>query len=230
MSAEKRKYESPRQVERQSNILARARDMLSDVGYSGMTMRGLAENACVAPATLYNLYGGKDELIIAAVEDLLKVLGARAAESGEGEGIGALLATARVTGAQIQATPKYAEAMTRALFKVERDHPLVDVLFARGHPHVAAQLEIAQRKGEILPDVDTDMVARHLTGQGWSTMMLWMMGMLPIDKLVVERERNVIMTLIGITRGSARKGLEARLNELGWGQGKAKSQRAGRTK
>jgi hypothetical protein len=61
-------------------------------------------------------------------------------------------------------------------------------------------------------------------------MMLWMIGMLPIDKLVVERERNVIMTLIGITRGSARKRLEARLKELGWGRGKTKAQRAGRTK
>ena len=140
------------------------------------------------------------------------------------------MATARVTGEQIQATPKYAEAMTRALFKVEGDHPLVDVLFARGRPHVAAQLEIAQHKGEILPEVDTDMVALHLTGQGWSTMMLWMMGMLPIDELVVERERNLIMTLIGITRGGARRRLEVRLKELGWDPGKAKAQRAGRTK
>ncbi len=61
---EKRKYESARQIQRQSDILASARQMLSDVGYSGMTMRGLADKAGVAPATLYNLYGGKDELIM----------------------------------------------------------------------------------------------------------------------------------------------------------------------
>ena len=226
MQPEKRKYESARQVERQSNILACARDMLSDVGYAGMTMRALAEKAEVAPATLYNLYGGKDELIIAAVEDLLKLLGVRAAESRESEGIGALLATAEVTGQQIQATPKYAEAMTRALFKVEGDDPLADVLFARGHPYVAEQLAIAQKRGEILPEVDTNLVALHLTGQGWSTIMLWMMGMLPLQDMIVERQRNLIMTLIGVTRGTAKKRLEARLKALGWrtkGEGRKKS-------
>ena len=224
---EKRKYESARQIQRQSDILASARQMLSDVGYSGMTMRGLADKAGVAPATLYNLYGGKDELIIAAVEDLLNELGARAAAERESEGIDAILATARVTGRQIQETPKYAEAMARALFKVESDDPLVDVLFARGHPYFASQLTIAQDKGEILAEVDPDLLALHLTAQGWSVIMSWMMGMLPLENLVIERQRNQIMTLLAVTRGAAKRRLEHKLEELGWpGKKSASSQQA----
>jgi AcrR family transcriptional regulator len=219
MASERRKYESPRQLERQSNILASAREMLSEVGYAGMTMRGLADRAGVAPATLYNLYGGKAELILAAVEDLLQGLAVRAAEVSDGEGISAILATAKVTGEQTQATPRYAEAMTRALFNVERDDPLVDVLFARGHPFIARQLAVAQEKGEILADVNTELLALHLTGQNWTTLMLWMMGMLPLDDLVVERERQLILTLLGVTRGSAKRRLQARLDELGWNGG-----------
>ena len=216
MQTEKRKYESARQLKRQSDILKSARKMLSEEGYAGMTMRALAEKAGVAPATLYNLYGGKDELILAAVDDLLREIGARAADEREGEGIAALLATAKVTGEQIQATPKYAEAMARALFNVESDDPLVDVLFARGLPYVAEQLAIAQQQGEILPGVDTDLVALHLTGQGWTTTLLWMMGMLPLEDLVVERQRNLVMTLLGVTRGAAKRRLEEKLEELGW--------------
>ena len=216
MPAEKRKYESARQIQRQSDILASARAMLNDVGYAGMTVRALADRAGVAPATLYNLYGGKDELIVAAVDDLLNELGARAAQAGSSEGIDAILAVAELAGAQTQAMPRYAEAITRALFKLESDDPLVDVLFARGHRYVSAQLAIAQEKGEILPEVDTDLVALHLTGQGWSTIMLWMMGKLALEDLVVERQRNQILTLLGITRGDANKRLRARLKELGW--------------
>jgi AcrR family transcriptional regulator len=218
MQAEKRKYESARQIERQSNILASAREMLSDVGYAGMTMRVLADKAGVAPATLYNLYGGKDELIFAAVEDLLSELGARAAESREKEGIEAILATAKVGATQTQATPKYAEAMTRALFNAESDDPLIDVLFTRGHPYVTAQLTVAQEKGEIAPEVNVDLVALHLTGQSWSTIILWIMGMLPLQDMIAECQRSQIMTLLGITRGAAKKRLQAKLDELGWEQ------------
>jgi len=213
---EKRKYESPRQVERQSKILACARDMLSEVGYAGMTMRSLAEKAGVAPATLYNLYGGKDDLILAAVDDLLRALGAEAAEQRESEGIEAILMTARVTARQLQETPRFAEAMARALFRVESDDPLVDVLFARGLPYVAEQLAIARDKGEVLPEVDTELVALHITSQGWSTTIAWMLGMLPLEEVLTERQRSLIMTLIGVTRGAAKRRLEARLKELGW--------------
>ena len=80
-STAKRKYESPRQIARQAQILSAARDMLADEGYAKTTIRGLAERANVAPGTLYNLYGGKDALIIAAVDELLQTI--RAATEAE---------------------------------------------------------------------------------------------------------------------------------------------------
>ena len=58
MTSPRKKYESSRQLERQSHILATAREMISELGYAGTTMRSLAERAGVVPATLYNLYGG----------------------------------------------------------------------------------------------------------------------------------------------------------------------------
>ena len=66
-SPSRKKYESPRQLERQANILATTREMLAEVGYSATTMRGLAQRANVAPGTLYNLYKSKDALVFAAV-------------------------------------------------------------------------------------------------------------------------------------------------------------------
>jgi len=216
MGSDKRKYESARQIQRQSDILASAREILSDSGYTGMTMRGLAEKAGVAPATLYNLYGGKDELILAAVDDLLNELGRRTTALEPAEGVDTILALAEVTARQIQATPEYAEAMARALFKVESDDPLVDVLFARGHPLLEAQLVIAQEKGQIRPEVDTDIVARHLTGQSWGVVMLWMMGMLSLEDMGRERVRASLMTLLSVARGATKRRLEERLNDIGW--------------
>ena len=141
----KRKYESPRQLERQSNILATVRAMLEEVGYEGMTIRRLAKRAGVAQGTLYNLYGGKDALVLAAVDDLLSQLSGTAVEEAPSEGIEAIFARSRLVGAQIEATPGYADAMTRILFHVGPNDPLVEVLFAGSYPFLKSQLEAARR-------------------------------------------------------------------------------------
>lgn len=213
-STTKRKYESPRQLQRQSNILATVRAMLEEVGYDGMTIRGLAKRAGVAQGTLYNLYGGKDALVLAAVDDLLSQLSGTAVEEAPSEGFEAIFARSRLVGAQIEATPGYADAMTRILFHVGPSDPLVEVLFAGSYPFLKLQLDAARENGEVRPDVDTGLVARHLVGQQWGVVLLWMMGMIPVEDNGRERQRSEIMTLIGIATDAARKRLEARLAEL----------------
>lgn len=210
----KRKYESPRQLQRQSNILATVRQMLEEVGYEGMTIRGLAKRAGVAQGTLYNLYGGKGALVLAAVDDLLSKIASTAVEESPSEGIEAIFARSRLVGAQIEAAPGYADAMTRILFHVGPEDPLVEVLFAGSYPFLKTQLEAARRSGEVRPEVDTDLVARHLVGQQWGVVLLWMMGMIPIEDNGRERQRSELMTLIGIATDATRKRLEARLAEL----------------
>ena len=213
----KRKYESPRQLQRQSNILATVRSMLEEEGYAGMTIRSLARRAGVAQGTLYNLYGGKDDLVLAAVDDLgVELTGAGAVESAD-EGIDAILAFSIIVGEQLQATPRYADAMTRILFHVQPEDPLVDVLFSRSFPFLCAQLEAARQNGDLRSDIDTELVARHLVGQTWGVVMLWMMGMIPLADSTREQQRSELMTLIGVATEKGRQRLEAQLAALDQG-------------
>ena len=212
---QKRKYESARQLERQSHIIETARRLLEEEGYEGMTMRGLAKQAGVAQGTLYNLYSSKDELVLAAINYVLEELGEKAIAMVDGKhGLDAVLALTEVTGEQVQATPNYADAMTRTLFRGQQDDPLVDVLFARSYPLVLAHLRYAEQQHEIVPGTDLDMLARHLVGQGWGVMMLWLMGMVVTADVVTERLRSELMTLIGVTQGPAQERLRQRLAEL----------------
>ena len=214
-----KKYQSNRQLERQSAILACAREMIEADGYAGLTMRDLARRAGVAPATLYNLYGGKDDLIIAAIDEMLTSLGERAIAAQVAPGIGALNLMTQLTAEHIRNNPECAEAMTRALFNVRAGDPLVAGLFARGYPFRAHQLRIAQRDGNIAAEVDVDTIAKHLTGDGWGQMLLWIMGSFTLAESCIEQLRSQLMTLISVTRGAVRERLEAQLHELGWEQG-----------
>lgn len=210
----KRKYESPRQLARQSMILAAAREMLDEGGYDGLTMRGLARKAGVAQGTLYNLYGSKDDLVIAAVDDLLEGLGEEITRRTPEPGIDAILTQAQVTGANIQAAPAYAAAMTRIVMNAQDDARMVELVFSRYYPAVRRCLHAAEKAGELVEDVNVDAVARHMSGNSWGVILLWVMGMLPIEQIVRERERSALLVLIGITREPRRSQLEERLQAL----------------
>ncbi|MCP5182044.1 MAG: TetR/AcrR family transcriptional regulator [Pseudomonadales bacterium] len=210
----RRKYESPRQLARQTNILATAREQLAEVGYAGMTMRGLAQAAGVAQGTLYNLYKSKDELIVAAIQDLLTSVDARAREREPADGIDAILAVTEEASRQIQATPGYADAVARALLRVQPDDPLIDVLFGRLIPFISRQLDIARKRRELVEGVNIDLLTKHLVGQSWGVILLWLNGFLPLRHITRERHRSELMTLVAVTRGRMKKQLEAKLRAL----------------
>lgn len=58
-----------RQYQRREKILAAARDLITKHGYTGVTMRDLAEKASVTPKTLYHQFGNKEKLLRIAVEE-----------------------------------------------------------------------------------------------------------------------------------------------------------------
>lgn len=213
-TAEKRKYESPRQRERQATILEAARRMLEMEGYAGVTMRALAREAGVAQATLYNIYGSKDDLILCAVEDLLLGVEADVTAAESTSGIESILTRARVNGLQIQKTPKYADAMARSLAGVQAGDPLVSLLYTRAVPFLEEHLQIALEQGDLLPRVDVRLTAQHMVGQHWGVTWLWVLGVIALEDIVVERVRTDITALIAVTRGPARQNLERQLADL----------------
>ncbi len=209
----KKKYESPRQLERQANILKATREMLADVGYHATTMRGLAERAGVVPGTLYNLYKSKDELVLTAVEDLLIEIGQRAIGESD-EGLSRILRMTEITAATIVQNPEYAEAMARALFGSEKDDPLTDVLYARSLPATRQSLGYALEQGDMRPDADLDALATHMVAQGWGVVMAWIMGLIPLADVQREYCRSFIMTLMAGATEPARVRLQETLNAL----------------
>lgn len=190
----KKKYESKRQVARQANILAVARDMLAEVGYEKTTIRRLAERARVAPGTLYNLYNSKDELIIAAVREVLTQVGL-AAESGSSPGLGRILSFSEQIGITIQGSPAYARAITKAMLGPGEHDSLNAMLYMRFVPLLEHEVQAAVDAGELEARTPVQLVARHLQSQSWGIVVAWMMGLIATDSLVMEAQRSQALTL-----------------------------------
>ncbi|MBT4159846.1 MAG: TetR/AcrR family transcriptional regulator [Gammaproteobacteria bacterium] len=186
-------YQSARQLERRRTILAATREILNDSGYDGLTIRGLAKQAGVAPATLYNLYGGKDDLLIAALDDLMNDMAVQTRKAEPG--IATIIESSSLGSQQVQRTPNYARAMTQALLKPGGDERLVDSLYARNLPLIREHLVIAIDRKEILENTDVELFARHIVGQQWGAILLWVMGLLTPDQFPAEANR-ILLTLL----------------------------------
>lgn len=177
-------------------------------------MRMLADRAGVVPATLYNLYGGKDELLLAALDDQLEQLSLEALSTGLAPGVDAILGLAVVAGKKCETNPDYTAALARSLFNLKRDDPAVDVQYARARPFFLQHMQIAEAEGQLNPGTKIEVISDHLVGQGWSVIWSWIMGAIKQNNLCQEYERSYLMTLISVTAGATNERLRVRFAEL----------------
>lgn len=203
-SPAKKRYESTRQKERQANILSTTREMLAEIGYDKTTIRALAERADVAPGTLYNLYKSKDDLVLAAVNDLLTTLGEKAQAQSE-PGLARILTSFCMSGEVVQANPEYAEAMTRALFGTQRGDRLRSILYYGFVDLCTTHIQNAIEQGLVEASTDGIAVAKHLQAQSWGIVTAWVMGLIELNEVVPETVRSIAMTLSSITTPTGTK-------------------------
>ena len=169
---------TPRQADRRQRILEATRDLLADAGYEGLQMRLLAERAGVAPMTLYNLFGNKDDLILVALRDMLGDIARRAQSTGK-RGIELLVENVALTAEQILTTPKYAQAMALMLFNAPEDSPIAQTLLINNVEQSRRRISEMLDAGEVDDTVDSELLARSLAVCGWAVILLWIKGVVP---------------------------------------------------
>ena len=190
----KAKPPTPRQLEQQKRVLLHTRKLLAEEGYEGLQMRVLAERASVAPMTLYNRFGNKDDLILAALQELLAELAVRVNASGK-QGIELIVHNAGVIADQILDTPRYAKAMALMLFNGQPDSPIVQTLLQTSFEQALSNITEMQDHGELTNEVGSKLLARGLSAAGWSTILLWMKRLIPDSEFKEEYTRAPLLLL-----------------------------------
>ncbi len=195
---------TPRQADQHERVLESTRQMLAEVGYEGLQMRALAEAAGVSLMTIYNRFGNKDDLILLALQDMLAELGEQAAASGC-TGIELVLENAAIVAEQILATPKYAKAMALMLFNGEPGSPIVAALLANNVEQANTRIAEMRAARQINDAVDAGALARNLGVCTWSTILLWMKGLIADDAFAEEYRRAPLFVLAPAMTPATRK-------------------------
>ena len=200
---------------RRQRILQATRLQIATGGYATLTMRDLAASAGVATTTLYNIYGGKDEVVVAALEDVMSDL-ARRHEALQLRGLDAFIAYREMMGVQIVSTPQYAEAMTKVLFAAQPSDPIVQLLLDVGLKRTRRMLTEMADDGDLEEQVDIALLTRTVAGGNWSTLLLWMKGFLALHDLEAEFVKGGLMMVRAAVKSdsAAARQIDARLEQV----------------
>ena len=196
---------SEQKQERGDRILEATRELLAERGYAEVTVRELASRCGVSVPTLYNRFGGKDELIARAVQSqFLRVLGSL---EDDGEPIGhlrLLALVARIADGIVELAD-YHRALLQAFSQVRETGAIHQNLAQELISALIVQLAEMRRRRQLCDWVALDVLATQITTACIAAMMAWSAGGVSDAGLRPFMENSVGLILVASTRGASRK-------------------------
>jgi AcrR family transcriptional regulator len=194
--------------ERKRRILEAARLLIADRGYDGVTMRELADKSLVSVPTLYNLFGGKSDLLLAAVESYFAELVGNAGLAEAEEGLARIILLAETLGRETPRHATYARSMMGFFGNVSDAGGIHEFVSNQLTKALVGALEQMQRKRQLAAWVDPRPLGERLASQLSITTFEWARNQLNDEALLGAMLYGTGVTLLGVARGKAAADLE----------------------
>ncbi len=153
---------SKQREERKRRILREARRLIAECGFEGVTMRSLADVSLVSVPTLYNLFGGKNELLFAAVEVYFAELLGKAESEEERDGLGRLMSVCTTLGRQMLGNGAYARSLMVFFGGAQESSQLRQAVANRLSDRLEGALCQMQSEGQIVSWIDPKVLGERL--------------------------------------------------------------------
>jgi AcrR family transcriptional regulator len=195
-------------LERRARILDAVRELVAERGWRDVTMRDLARRCRVSVPTLYNQFGGKDELLAAAaLGHFGELLERTVREAGPG-GWQRLLALVGRCAENMTGQSAYHRSLLEAFALARETGPVQDRFVADLTRALVAELDAMRGKGELDEWIDADLLAGQITATCVSASARWARGGLGDAGLRAAMLHGASLLLLAGARGDARRGLE----------------------
>jgi AcrR family transcriptional regulator len=194
--------------ERRRRILDVARQLIATQGYEGLTMRDLAEKSLVSVPTLYNLFRGKNELLLEAVESYFVDLMRHAEQAQAQEGLSKIISVVETLGRETPRHAAYARSLMAFFGSVWDAGGLHQIATRRLTEELVGALEQMQRKRQLATWADPRALGARLASQLSITTFEWARDQLNDAGLRGTMLYGTGVTLLGLARGKAAARLE----------------------
>lgn len=200
--------------ERRKRILREARLMISELGYEKFNIRELAARADVAQKTLYNAFSSKEILIASSIIEYSKEFSDNIRLINDGMTLrGKLERLIRIHRRNLQIRRYTTAIMT--LYNSPTADPTIRQairdLSIDGHIDWAEHLA---KSRAFLKHVEARGFAQQIASITYCALTDWCVGEIPDDRMIERIAENVLIVVIGATRGAIRTEAETWLKAV----------------
>lgn len=201
-------------AERRARILRAARQLIAERGYDGLTMRDLARASRVSVPTLYNLFGGKQALLLGELEQTFAAVVASIERAKTGSTVERALATCDAGNDDLLSVPRYSRELILLFLTADDTAPLRRDAADRYVRLMADIVRDGQAAGEIEAWVDPLPLARRMFQHYTIAMIEWARGEIGADEFRAVTRYGMCLMLLGVARGRAQRALTREIQTL----------------
>ncbi|KEQ52016.1 TetR/AcrR family transcriptional regulator [Sphingobium chlorophenolicum] len=205
---------SPAMFERRRRILTEASKLIGRGQVDGFSVRELCERAGVAPNTLYNAFGNKENVIALAISQYFEDFHRNVTFRHAPHSFDGVLEREFATIVRNLSIPAYVRAVAALYFSPSSPSNLRAALVSiAGRPYLPWLGELRASR-QLEKNVDLSRVAVNLAALSYAHVQEWQAENLDDDAYVTTRMDAVLSYLGGVTKGDARKAVRALYMDL----------------
>lgn len=198
---------------RRASMLEVARQMIVNKGFEAIKVRDIADACRVSVPTLYNQFGGKDQLLALAIEEYF-VDGSNPIPVTKSQcGCDRLLAVLDVATARLLEAPEYNRRLLEAFSSLESTTDVQQRIALRMTDVMLVQLQHMHEEGTLAEWADVAPLAAQITTAFISTAVIWGASAIDDETLPSAVHYATGLVLLGVVNGQTHKSLEARVRQ-----------------
>lgn len=201
---------------RKQKILKSARRLVAKHGPERLTMRALAKSAGFSVTTLYNLFGNKDDILTALLENALNDVTPYLHDRSRNDPFSAIL---EITTEPVKYLIKNAKVLRPIMavqyFKAERrSGPYASALFTEILNLLSEMTSAAQKEGDFIKSVPPVLVAAEIFYCYRLAVEDWGLMEIDDDALLARLESGVLFVLLSVATDKSRNRLQRGLKQI----------------
>ena len=186
---------------RRASIMETARQMIAEKGYESITIRELASACRVSVPTLYNQFGGKDQLLAAAIEDHFVGDTDQVKIKTSLIGLDRIFAILDFITFQFLQAPDFHRRLLEAFGSLDSMQQVQRSITASLAHEIGQELGVMQDRRELESWVDPELLAGQVTTAFISSTIIWGSGIIREDQLTAAVQYGTGLVLVGVLVG-----------------------------
>jgi AcrR family transcriptional regulator len=191
-------------AERRKRIVAAARELVLEGGISNLSMKLLAERAGVGIATPYNLFGSKQDVMLAVLDEAVAAFQERVAATKRSNELELLFRAVTLAKQLYAADPDFYRAVMLAVYN-SGGREFRGTFSSTRRLFWQNLASGAVAGGFIRKDVQIAPLTLHFAHVFVSVLRDWVLGDISLDEMEAQIQYGFALSLMGVSTGKSRK-------------------------